>query len=187
MCTRAAATAESTPPDKPQITWAVAHLARILATWSSMMLEASQSEPRPAHLMQEGLDELLPHRRVLDLRMPLHTVQLASGILHGGHRRALGVRKHLEALGGGLHGHAMAHPHALIRRGAVQQTLGLVDHRGGLAVLAQRGLVHLAAQFIGHNLEAVADTQHRHARLEHLAVDARRTPVRTPKPDRRTG
>ena len=152
----------------------VAHLG---ADLGHLVLDDAGGVPiraKAGALMQEGLDELLPHRRVLDLRMPLHTVQLARGILHGGHRRALGVRKHLEALGCGLHGHAMAHPHALIRRGAVQQTLGLIDYRGGLAVLAQRGLVHLAAQFIGHNLEAVADTQHRHARLEHLAVDARR-------------
>ena len=109
----------------------VAHLG---ADLGHLVLDDAGGVPiraKAGALMQEGLDELLPHRRVLDLRMPLHTVQLARGILHGGHRRALGVRKHLEALGCGLHGHAMAHPHALIRRGAVQQTLGLVDHRGG--------------------------------------------------------
>ncbi len=47
-CTSAAATAESTPPDSPQITRDVPTCARIRATCSSMMLASVQVGLRPA-------------------------------------------------------------------------------------------------------------------------------------------
>ena len=48
LCTSAAATAESTPPDSPQMTCLSPTCARIAATWSSMMLVGVQVGSRPA-------------------------------------------------------------------------------------------------------------------------------------------
>ena len=121
--------------------------------------------------MQEGFDELLAHRRVLDLRMPLHAVQFACRILHGGHRCAFGVRKHFEAFRGLFHGDAMAHPCVLLGGGACEQAFCVIDYGIGLAVFAQSCLVDVTAELVGHHLEAVADAKHRNAGIEHLRVD----------------
>lgn len=83
LCTRAAATAESTPPDRPQITQQVADL---LADLRDLILDDAGGIPvvaEPCALVQEGLDELLAHRGVLDFRI-LHAVQFAGFVLHGG-------------------------------------------------------------------------------------------------------
>ena len=47
-CTSAAATAESTPPDSPQITCLPPTCARIASTWSSMMFASVQDGRAPA-------------------------------------------------------------------------------------------------------------------------------------------
>ena len=124
--------------------------------------------------MQEGLDKLLAHRGVLDFRMPLHAVQLAGFILHGGNRRTLGVCKHFKAFRRCLNSHAMAHPRVLVGGGAFEQAFRLVDEGLGFAILAKGGLVDIRAQGIGHGLEAVADAQHGNAGLEQFLVHARR-------------
>ena len=49
----------------------------------------------------------------------------------------------------------------------------MVDDGLGLAVLAERGLVDVGAEGVGHGLEAIADAEHGDARLEQLLVDAR--------------
>ena len=76
--------------------------------------------------------------------------------------------------GGGLDRDAVAHPGVLLVRGAGEQALGVVDDGFGLAVFAERRLVHVGAERVGHGLEAVADAEHRNAGLEQLLVDARR-------------
>ena len=105
--------------------------------------------------------------------MPLHAVQFAGFVLHGGDRCAFGVGEHFEAFRRGLDGHAMAHPRALLCGRAVEQTLRLVDGGFRFAVFAQGGLVDIRAQRVCHGLEAVADAEHRNARVEQLLVDAR--------------
>ncbi len=108
---------------------------------------------------------------VLDLGVELHAVEAAGLVLHGGDGGAFGVgqRRSLRA--------PSATPwliHVMLCSGrAVEQTLRLVDGGFGLAVFAQGGLVDIRAQRIGHGLEAVADAEHRNARVEQLLVDAR--------------
>ena len=124
-------------------------------------------------LVQEGFDELLSHRGVLDFRMPLHAVQLAGFVLHGCDGGAFGVCQHFEAFRSGLDGHSVAHPCVLLGRGAFEQAFSLIDGGLGLAILAQSRLVDIRSQRIGHGLEAVADAQHGDASLEQLLVHAR--------------
>ena len=123
--------------------------------------------------MQEGLDKLLAARGVLDFRMPLHAVEFAGFILHRGNGSALRVGKHLEALRDLLHSHTVAHPRGLLGRGTSEDAFGVVNAGFGLAILAERRLINRAAKLIRHNLEAIADTEHRDAGLEDLLVDAR--------------
>ena len=76
---------------------------------------------------------------------------------------------------------AVAHPHV-----QTQYTVGvhvvfdaiqkasLADHiDAGVAELAQIGTFHLATQLLGHGLHAVADTEDRHAEVEHSLRRAR--------------
>ena len=151
-------------------------VADLLADFLDLVLDDVGRVPVIAEagaLVQEVLDELLAHRSVLDFRMPLHAVQFAGLVLHGGDRCAFGVGEHFEAFRRGLDGHAMAHPRALLCGRAVEQTLRLVDGGFRFAVFAQGGLVDIRAQRVCHGLEAVADAEHWNARVEQLLVDAR--------------
>ena len=151
-------------------------IADLLADFRDLVLDDAGGIPVVAEtcaLVQEGLDKLLAHRGVLDFRMPLHAIQLAGFILHGGNGGALGVCQHFEAFRRGLNGHTMAHPRVLIGGGAFEQPLRLVDEGLGLAVLAKSGLVDIRAQGIGHGLEAVADAQHGNSGLEQFLIHAR--------------
>ena len=124
-------------------------------------------------IMQEAFDERLAPRGVLDLWMPLHAVEFAQRVLHRGHWRTLGVCEHLEALGGFLDSHTVAHPCGLLRWRAGKDAVRIVDDRFGLTVFTQCGLVHITAEFMRHHLESIADAEHRHTGLEHLLVDGR--------------
>ena len=69
-------------------------IADLFADFRDLVLDDAGGIPVVAEtcaLVQEGLDKLLAHRGVLDFRMPLHAVQLAGFILHGGDRCAFGV------------------------------------------------------------------------------------------------
>ena len=111
---------------------------------------------------------------MLDFRMPLHAIQLAGLIGHGGNRCAFGMREHREACRSLLNGHAMAHPRGLLGGGVGKNALGIINRGLGLAIFAQGGLIHLAAELVGHDLEAVADAEHRNTGLEYHSIYGRR-------------
>ena len=73
---------------------------------------------------------------------------------------------------------AVRHPHrqralqALEQRRVVAQQLDL-----RVAVLALVGGAHLAAQLVHHELQAVADAQHRQSKMQHALVGRRRIGV----------
>ena len=151
-------------------------VADLLADLGDLVLDDGGGVPvvgQAGALVEECLDELLAEGGVLDLGVPLHAVELAGLVLHGGDGRALGVGEHFEASGRGLDGDAVAHPRVLLGRGAGEQPVRLVDGRVGLAVFAERGLVDVGAERVRHGLEAVADAEHGHAGVEQLGVDAR--------------
>ena len=81
LCTSAAATAESTPPDSPQMTCSPPTCARI---GLDRRLDDRRHRPRrpaPAHVVEEVLEHLLAARRVHDLGVELHAVDAALGVL----------------------------------------------------------------------------------------------------------
>ena len=87
-CTSAAATAESTPPDSPQITRLSPTCARIAATCSSMTLVIVQVGSAAGDLVEEVLEHRLPVLGVQHLGVELHAGQPAAEVLE---RRDRGV------------------------------------------------------------------------------------------------
>ena len=173
-CTSAAATAESTPPERPQITRAEPTCSRMRATCSAMTLPLFQSAGRPAALVQEVLDDPLTVVGVLDLGVPLHAVQAALVAAERGDRRGGRRCEHVEAVGGLGHLVAVAHPHVLLGRLAGEQHAAVARERGiRRPVLAQAGVGDLAAERLRHHLEAVADAERRHAEVEDAGVERR--------------
>ena len=110
---------------------------------------------------------------MLHLGVPLHAVEALLLVGEGSHVGARRRREDLKAFGGFVHGVAVAHPGALVLGHAVQDGAAFTDGGGlGGAVLAQPGLGHLAAEGVGHGLEAVADAEDRDAGLEEVGADA---------------
>lgn len=69
----------------------------------------------------------------------------------------------------------MRHPDRVLRRDALEQGGAAPrDGQRGAAVLARAGVVDGAAERLGHQLEAVAHAEDRHAGLEDRAVELRR-------------
>ena len=88
LCTSAAATAESTPPESPQITALVADLRADLVDRLLDDRHVGPRGPAPAHVEQERLEHLLAALGVRDLGVELHAVDRAVRIFERGDRRA---------------------------------------------------------------------------------------------------
>ena len=168
-----AATEESTPPLKPQITRSLgATVALTLATASSMNEPGVQFGCEPGNLEQERAQNLDAARRVRDLGVKLDAVEAAGGI---GDRRERGVaagRDHAKAgrdLGQPV---AVAHPDVeLFRDGEGSEDADVfadLDPRGAVLALAAR--LDFAAELMGHQLFAVTDAEHRNAEAENGGV-----------------
>ena len=121
--------------------------------------------------MKEVFDEVLPQRSVGDLGVPLNPIESPVRILHGRDWSPFGMGQNLEALRGLDDSHTMAHPDILTCRGILENPLGGINRSFRLAILTQGRLVDPPAQFVSHDLEAVADTQHRYARFEDALID----------------
>ena len=125
-------------------------------------------------LGEEAGEHLLAVRGVHDLGVVLHAGELLVHALEGGHRCARGGRgdgKALRRLGDGV---AVRHPHRVLVRG-VGVEHAAVDKHIGAAVLPGPGLGDLAAERLGHDLEAVADAKDGQVQLEDLRVQLRGT------------
>ena len=122
-CTSAAATAESTPPDSPQMAWAEPTCARMRSVCSSMtprMVQVGAAARRGQEPAQHGLAVL----GVQDLGVVLDPVQPPAGVLGGGHRAAGGPRGHREAGRRDRAPVAVPHPHLLGGGQPVEQHAG---------------------------------------------------------------
>ena len=189
LWTSAAATAESTPPESPQMARPSPTCARISSTWVSMTESIVQVGRAAARLVQEVLEQVLAVRRVHDLGVELHAVQAPLGRLEGGGGRVGRGAHHLEAVRRPGDGVEVAHPDDLLVGEVVveQQRPRRGPAQVGPAVLAPSGLGHLAAEVAGQQLSAVADAQDRHARVVDAGIDRRRAlgvhRRRTPRED----
>ena len=106
----------------------------------------------------------------------LRRIQLALGAFHGRNGAHVGGGRHDKAFGHAAHGITVAHPdRLLVRRVAVKLACTRIAarQRSG-AVFALLSVADLAAQGNGHNLLAIAETQHGNAKLENACIDRRR-------------
>ena len=158
----------------------------LLANLGDLLLDDVAGGPgglQTSHVVEEVLQGDLAVVGVLHLGVPLDATELAGLVHECCHGCAGGLCQHLEAFGGLGHGVAVRHPHVLGGGGAGQEGRVLsADHSIGCAVFAQTGLGDGAAEGLGHHLEAVADTEDRHAGFEEglvtlgcaIGVDRRR-------------
>jgi hypothetical protein len=123
-------------------------------------------------LVEEVGHDVLAVVGVLDLGVPLHAVEALLGVAERRHRCRGRRGEHLEA--GRRRGDlvAVAHPDVLLGRLTAEEHAAVV-HDDGIrrAVLAQARVGDLAAELLGHHLEAVADAERRHAELQHAGIE----------------
>ena len=168
-----AATAESTPPDSPQITLPLPTWRRIFSIASSLNARMVQSPAQPAILRTKLRRSAAPCGRVHDFGMKLHAVEFALVVGDHGDRRVGRRASHDKALGQLGDAVAVAHPHRI----ALADLPDAFGQRGGFghldlgaAEFAMVAALDLAAELRRHGLFAVADAEHRHAGL----IDRRR-------------
>ena len=169
-CTSSAATAESTPPERPQIDAGVADLR---ADQLDLLVDHGQRRPRRGRVTRVG-EEVLEHvgaaRGVPHLGVELHRVQAALGILHRGHRRRGRRRGHAEAVGRAHDRVVVAHP-ARVDLADVVQEDAAADVELGLPELGGSRARDVAAERVRHRLHPVADAQHGNAELEQARIE----------------
>ena len=129
--TSAAATAESTPPDRAQMTFPSEPVAtacrstrsRISATVVSMKFAGGPRLGDAGDAHHEVAQDVAAARGVDDLRMELDAVQPPAGIGQARERGGVGLRGGLEPLGQPRDGIAVAHPHRLVAFDAAEQVV----------------------------------------------------------------
>ncbi len=177
LCTNAAATAESTPPDRPQITRSRADLGLDGRHRRFDDRRHRPGRPAPAHVVEEGLEDLLPAVGVGHLGVELHTVDSPGRVLQGGDRHVSGRRGGPEAGRGDGDPVEMAHPHVELGRHRAEQHRrrgpARRERQGGAPVLAAPAVVDDAAELAGDQLGAVADAEHRHPGLVDGGIEER--------------
>jgi hypothetical protein len=123
-------------------------------------------------LEQEPGEYLLPMRRVQDLGVVLHAGESTRPILEGGHRGPRAGGHYLEPVRRRGDGVTVTHPHRL-GVGEVRMQLTPNDFQFGAAVFAGTGVRNGTAERLGHCLKSVADTEHRHTKVEQRRVELR--------------
>ena len=121
LCTSAAATAESTPPESPQITRSVADLRADLGDGVLDDRHVRPRRPAAGRVVEERLQHLLAALGVRDLGVELHAVDAAVAVLERGDRHRVGARGDREARRRLRDRVAVAHPHDLLGRLAGEQ------------------------------------------------------------------
>ena len=176
LCTSAAATAESTPPDSPQITRSPPTWARTSSTPSSMIEVCVHVGRAAADVEQERPQHVLAPLGVHHLRVELHAVDATRSRSSSAAIGAPGVDAVTVNPAGAV---VIASPwliHTICSADDGSSTsddrVGAAHHRA--AVLAAARARHLAAELLRDELGAVADAQDREAGVVDRGVDRRR-------------
>jgi hypothetical protein len=137
---------------------------------------------RAADLAHEALEQASALGGVGDFGVKLYPVETPPFIAHGGERNGAGAGAGGESRRQRVDPIAMTHPH--IEHAApggiaavlelIEQARGAGDRDLGVAELPLAGGGDATAELLCHGLHAVADTEHRHAELEHRGRGARR-------------
>ena len=150
-----------------------AAIADLLPALGHRLLQIGRHGPlrlEAADLIQEILQDLPAILGVHHLRMELHAVEPLLPALDRRVAAALGGGNDLEPGSQTIHLYPVAHPvHRRFRHAVKQRGIRMGQLR--LAIFPGIGLAALAAQQVHHQLQTVADAQHRHAHRQHLRVD----------------
>ena len=106
--------------------------------------------------------------------MELDAEEIAGDVLDGGELGVVGFRARREAFGQARDLVAVGHPHLRLGGQVLEERGRGRDGDDGLAVFAGVAVGHFAAERFDHELEAVADAEHRDAELEDAGVAFRR-------------
>ena len=181
-CTTAAATAESTPPDSPQIARPESPIcSRIRSICSSTMLTIVQVGPAAGDVDAGSARAPSGRARCAAPRgatAPRRVGGRCSRTPPPGSPRSRRARR---SPSGARCTESPCDIQTRCSAGCPPSSVpggGDADRRP--AVLRDAGAGHLAAEHLGHRLEAVADAEDRHARLEQVGVDAPGRPARRP-------
>ncbi len=128
---------------------------------------------RAAHRENEIAQNLVAAFGVLHFGMELHRVDPPCRVLRGG--KSAGARAgDLEAGRQRAHVIAMAHPDLQPPRQSHEKRRAIAQIDLRAAVLAPFRALHFAAQHVRDPLQAVADSQNRHAQRQHAGIANRR-------------
>jgi hypothetical protein len=131
--------------------------------------------------VRDAGDEVAQHvaaaRRVDDLGVELDAVQVSVGCGEARERRRVGLGGRVEALGKPGDRVAVAHPDRLLALQAAEQAVVGGEGHVRWAVFAMRRRLDVAAQLVGHQLQAVADAEHRHLARPQGGIGLRRVRV----------
>ena len=122
-----------------------------------------------AHLIEEVADHVHAVLGVVDLGVVLHAIEAPLLVGNGHIGAGIGMGGECKALGHLGHIVAVAHPGNTLLGQALEELTGGVVVGLGLAVLPGGILLgggDLTAKGVGHQLAAIADTQHRHPQLK---------------------
>ena len=123
------------------------------------------------HLKQEVAQHALAVHAVVHFGVELHGVDFAGLVGHGCHVEGGGFAGYGKARRGHKNLVAVAHPHAAGALNAFPQGAGRGKGKVRGAVFTRERLGKLAAQILGKQLHAVADAEHRHAKIKKTGVE----------------
>ena len=123
---------------------------------------------------QEVAEHFLAKGGVHDFRMELDTVEVLVLVDHGSNGAFGGMAGHDESFGYFFHIVLVAHPADIVLFDSGKQAGFRVEDHCRLAVFTGRiSMGHDAAQFLGHELMAVAESQHGDPHLKDTVVNGR--------------
>ena len=108
-----------------------------------------------------------------NFRVELHAVQFLVLVHHGSYRAFGGMGDDGKAFRHLFHIVLVAHPADIVLFQSGEQTGFVIQHDGRFPVFAAACVSHYAAQGLGHELMAVADTQNRNPHFEHACINGR--------------
>ena len=169
LCTSMAATDESTPPERPQMTWPLPTFSRIEATVVSMKCAGVQS-PRAPQMSRKFPMSCGPSGVWCTSGWNC-TAQMRSSRVFDGRQRVVSDGNAAKACGQLQRLVAVAHPDLDGRRQPGEERRRCVfDGDFGVAVLAFGRRAHFAAEVVDDEMEPIADAEDRDAQRQHARI-----------------
>ena len=168
LCTSMAATEESTPPERPQMTWPLPTFSRIAATVVSMKCAGVQS-PRAPQMLRKIPISCGPSGVWCTSGWNC-TAQMRRSRIFNGRQRVFGHGDAAKAGGQLQRLVAVAHPDLdRGRQPREQRRSSVFNGHLGVAVLAFWRRTDFAAQVMDDEMESIADAKDRNAQRQQVA------------------